>query len=242
MSSLARSPFAGRTGAFWLLQLLFLWAAAVSDPAAAQGNTQRIQDLINKSQQAIVKVVVDGKKPSDANRHEDGSGFFVYSDRGWSFLITAKHVIGSSDTDQSKNDDWLVDNGQPVREIELWSLNKNGKLVSLGKDVYVAPTALPGVDLALLMIKQEGYPILELADNLIEKAGVHEVFLLGFPAGKSSLTVPTPIGTGQLSGPTTYLTTASSHRGESGGPWIDVEFGPSICCGPNGEHFHQYSI
>jgi hypothetical protein len=41
--------------------------------------------------------------------------------------------------------------------------------------------------------------------------------------GRSTLTIPIPVGSGQLQSPTTYVTSVPSHRGESGGPWIDVQ-------------------
>jgi hypothetical protein len=208
-----------------LLIILLAYAFAQETAVVAQGGAQRVQDLTNQLRQAIVKLVVDGQTPSGGNRHEEGSGFFVYSDQGVSFLITALHVVGSSETEQSKNSDWLVDNGMVVRTIELEYLDSHGSLISRGKDVYVAPTALPGVDLALLMIRQDGYPTVLLADRLVDRIGPHDVLLLGYQAGKSSLTIPIPVGVGQLQSPTTYLTSVPSHRGESGGPWIDLQSG-----------------
>jgi hypothetical protein len=184
--------------------LVILYACATGNPAAAQGNAQRVQDLTNQSQQAIVKVLVDGQDTSGRAKHEEGSGFFVYSEQGVSFLITALHVIGSSETEQSKNVDWLVENCAVARTIELRSLDNHGTLISRGKDVHVAPTALPGVDLALLMMRQDGYPTLLLADTLVDKVGLHDVLLLGYQVGQSTLTVPIPVGVGQLQFPTTY--------------------------------------
>jgi Trypsin-like peptidase domain len=219
------NSLAKRRCLFWLVPCLLLCAFGVSDRVVAQGNAQQIQGLIKKSQRAIAKVIVDGSTPSGGDKHEEGSGFFVYSSHGVSFLITALHVVGSSETEQSKNSQWQVENGSVVRSIEIKSLDEHANLKSLGKDVYVVPTALPGVDLALLMMRQDGYPTLPLAGSLIDKVDLHDVLLLGYAAGQSSLTIPTPVGTGQLRDATTYLTSIPSHRGESGGPWIDVQSG-----------------
>ena len=66
---------------------------------------------------------------------------------------------------------------------------------------------------------------MHLADKLIDKIGLHDVMLLGYRVGKANLTIPTPIGRGQLQSPTTYVTSVPSQRGESGSPWIDIQSG-----------------
>jgi hypothetical protein len=193
--------------------------------ATAQGTAELVRDFLTSSQGAIVKLVVEGKDPTGNDKHAEGSGFFIYSGPGISFLLTAQHVVGSSETEQAKNPDWFVDNGKVVRTIQISSLDEHGNLQSHGQEVFVVPTALPGIDIALLSFLQGGYPTLRLADRLVDKLGPHDVMLLGYQAGRSSITVPIPIGIGQLQTPTTYVTSVPSHRGESGGPWIDIRSG-----------------
>src|SRR5205085_9240337 len=80
---------------------------------------------------------------------------------------------------------------------------------------------IAGVDISLLMVEMGGFKALRLADQLVEKAGLHDVMLLGIQEGKSSLTRPVPTGTGSLVR-FKFTTTVPSRSGESGGAWIDI--------------------
>jgi hypothetical protein len=141
--------------------------------------------------------------------------------------------VGSSETQQTLNPDWKVENGDVKRQIRIESLNENGTLVLRSDDGLVAPTGLPsGVDIALLMVEQGGFPILPLADLPVlplggksrENVPLHDIILLGFREGKSALTRPVTTGTGSLVG-FSYTTSVPSRPGESGGPWIDLRSG-----------------
>jgi hypothetical protein len=191
----------------------------------AQFLTAHDQDIIDLSEPAVVKIKVDGVGPDDSSKHSEGSWFFIYSGNRVSFLLTAFHVIGSSETEQKKNFDWKVENGVVSRKIVLEARNEHGALITLGGRVDVAPTGGQEFDIALLMIKQDGYSTLPLADELIDKIPVHTVALLGYQSGQEELTVPISIGSGQLDSPTKYVTSVPSRFGESGGPWIDLQSG-----------------
>lgn len=187
--------------------------------------SQHDREIIDKSEPAIVKIKVDGIRPDDTHSHKEGTGFFIFSKNKVSFLLTASHVIGSSETEQTKNPDWKVENGTVSRKISIEARNEHGALNDVGGRVDVAPTAGSGVDIALLMIKQDGYSILSLANQLIDKIPIHTVALLGYQDGQEDLTVPIPVGNGQIDSPVKYVTSVASHFGESGGPWIDLDSG-----------------
>jgi Trypsin-like peptidase domain len=207
------------------LLILGSFAVFLSAPAEAQMSAQKIQGLFDRIKSAVVKIKVEGTDPFDKLKKKEGSGFFIYSSQNRSFLLTARHVVGSSETQQPLNPDWKVENGQILRKIKIESLNDNGTLVLRSDDGLVAPTGLPsGVDMALLMVEQDGFPILPLAKRLTEKVPLHDVILLGFREGKSQLTRPIPSGTGSLVG-FTYSTSIPSQPGESGGPWVDLKSG-----------------
>jgi hypothetical protein len=204
--------------------IVTLWCYLPVSDALGQ-TAQRAQDLFDRNKQAVAKIKITGTTPDGRDVRFEGSGFFVYSDQKMSFLLTAGHVIGSSETQQNRNPDWKVENGNVSRTIQIESLDENGNLILRNSEVYVAPLAAGlGLDIALLMINQSGFPTLPLADQLVEKADLHEVMLLGFPKQERSLRRPIPVGTGQLIG-LRYATTVPSREGESGGPWIDLQSG-----------------
>ena len=190
-----------------------------------QNSAHKMQNIIDKYKRAVVKVIVDGTGVDDKNKHREGTGFFIYSNKGVSYLVTANHVIGSNETEQTRNIDWKVENGRIARKITIDIFDEHGALLPNLADVLVAPTAIPGVDLALLMLKQDHYTTLTLAEESVDEIEMHNVVLLGFQNGRVEFTVPIPNGTGQLASPSRYVTSIPSHSGESGGPWIDLESG-----------------
>jgi len=59
---------------------------------------------------AIVKLTVTGADPSGRPKAEAaGSGFVIHSSVRNSLILTAAHVVGSSDWRQALNPDWLVE-------------------------------------------------------------------------------------------------------------------------------------
>jgi hypothetical protein len=215
-------------------------------PALAQGGpqstAQTVQDLIQRSKSAIVKLVVEGRDPNDGYKKEQGSGLFFYSGQGVSLILTAAHVIGSSETLQASNRDWKVDNGVISRKISLFGLDEKGGLVLRSTEVSPGPP-FPGVDVALLQINQSGYASLPLAKGFDDVTGLHDILLLGFEGESSQLPIPPLTGLGQLSSPLTFSTTVPSRPGQSGGAWIDLKSGLVLAIargaqsGPNGPSF-----
>src|SRR5713226_8025262 len=110
---------------------LLLTAIICASSASAQVDTRRVQTLLDLGNRAIVKITVEGLAPDGSKKDvSEGSGFFIYSDGRYSLLITAAHVIGSSETVQSKNPDWKVEiDGTIKRDITLLSLDEGGRLV-----------------------------------------------------------------------------------------------------------------
>lgn len=191
----------------------------------AFAQAQRVQELFDQHKRSVVKIIVEGKTPSGTVKEKrEGTGFFVYSDSGVSYIITALHVIGSSETEQSKNPDWRVENGTVDRIINVSSIDNQGGLAQRSSNAYPIPTSMPGVDLAILALFEGPYPTLELASTLVDKIPLRDVMLLGFQRERRTLTMPIPVGQGQLVA-LTYHTTVPSRRGESGAPWIDLGSG-----------------
>jgi hypothetical protein len=206
------------------LACAILATIVLQTPAVGQTTAQKVQQAFDAAKLAAVKLRVSGMSPGGASRNLEGTGFFIYSDDKMSFLLSALHVVGSSETEQAKNPDWRVENGEPVRRIRLQSFDANGAIARTIEDVYVAPVYLPGVDIALLMVEVGGFKTLPLATNLIEKIDLHDVILLGVRAGATRLTRPIPFGQGSIVR-FKYVTTVPSRLGESGGPWVDIASG-----------------
>jgi hypothetical protein len=208
----------------WIGAAAFLAAVLLWFPVSAQTSAEKIQAIYDSAKAAVVKIKVEGTAPDDKIKRREGSGFFIYSDQNRSFLLTARHVLGSSETQQNQNPDWKVENGEVVRKIRIDSLDERGALVLRSEEVLVAPTSPLGIDIVLLMVDQGRYPTLEIANQLAEKSPLSDVVLLGFREGKSALTRPIPAAIGSLVG-FKYRTSIPSQPGESGGPWIDLKSG-----------------
>ncbi len=178
---------------------------------------------LDREQRAVVKLEVTGTTPDGTTDSREGSGFFIYSGGGRSYVITAAHVIGSNEREQSRNPDWKVENGRIQREIKVRPLNEHGTLEPGITDVFPSPLVLQG-DIALLATNAYGYPILPLSMEG-EATGLRRIMLLGFRAQSKSLVQPPPIGTGQLAASWQYVTDIQSWPGESGGPLIDLDTG-----------------
>ena len=208
------------------LFLMLVGVAAILLPqCGAMAQMPLAEQRFEASKRAIVKIVAEGKNPDGNWRKIDGSGFYVYSKGKITFLVTAAHVVGSNETEQSRNPDWLIENGTISRTIKISSLDEQGSLILRSDAAQVVPVVI-GVDIAILaIVDQDGYPILTLPEQLTEKIGVHTLILMGFQSGKSSLTALLRVATGRLTSPSAFTTSDPSREGESGGAWIDVESG-----------------
>jgi formylglycine-generating enzyme required for sulfatase activity len=194
--------------------------------AFALEGTKRAQALLDADLQAIVKIVVEGNWPNgDPRPAEEGTGFFVYSANHWSFLLTATHVIGSSELDQNKNPDWHVENGEISRIISIYKFDEHGNPIKLSGTVSVGPKLVDGADISVMMLNQDGYRTLPLVDKLMDKTETRDVVLFGIKVGSNGVSMPLNVGSGALDSFHTYKTTIPSQKGESGGPWIDLETG-----------------
>jgi S1-C subfamily serine protease len=192
--------------------------------AYGQQSAQQIQRLIDNSKQAVVKIYVTGTTPDGKKTDEatEGTGFFVASNKYASYIVTARHVIGSSDPEQTRNPNWKVGiDGTPEREIRVESFDERGNLQVVQGSVAPWPTD-PSMDIAILKIDRGPYPTLTLGSAFQNNSPTRSVLLLGFPSGSRDLSKTPVIGYGQAAD-LSFRTSTPTHEGESGGPWIDVE-------------------
>jgi hypothetical protein len=216
-----------RTLSFKTVTLTVLTLLLGALGAGAQDTFDQVQNVLERSSPAIAKLLIRGTGANGANQSREGTAFFIYSGNGSSLLVSAAHVVGSSETEQSRNPDWKVENGRIDRHIEVLTLDEHKSLISRTKEAFVLPDKIgPGVDLTVLMINQDGFKTLPIANTLTEPSRILQVMLLGFPASSNSLSRPSPIGIGQRATPILFaIKGASSQQGESGGPWIDIKSG-----------------
>jgi hypothetical protein len=215
--------------------LPFSWIAcliSVSHIASAlgQNSPQPTVTLIQRAAPAIVKLFVSGSRPDGSTvEREAGTGFIIASQGGFTYIVTAGHVLGSNEKDdQRRNEDWKVENGKIVRKVQLLIPDAHGGLIERVTDIFPLTLALPGADLALFSIQGDNYPTLPIAVSDQELNQQRPVILLGFPADSMELMRPAPHGDGQRPSPDKYITTAQSFPGQSGAPWIDVQSGKVV--------------
>jgi S1-C subfamily serine protease len=191
-----------------------------------QQSAQQIQTLIDQSKRAVVKLYVTGTTHDGIHTTGngiEGSGFFAVSNAYSSYIITARHVIGSSVADPNSNPDWKVDiDGTIERQIRIESFDERGNLGPIQAEVTPWPTTDPTVDIAILKIDRGPYPTLSLGSSLLTNSPLRHVLLLGFPGGSDALSKTPKIGFGQPAG-LSFITNVPTEEGESGGPWIDLE-------------------
>jgi hypothetical protein len=209
----------------FVLSALTLISLFVPATARAQSDAQRARMWFDREHGAVVKLEVTGTTPAGTTDSREGSGFFIYSGVGLSYVITAAHVIGSNETVQSRNPDWQVENGVVHREIKVRPLNEHGALEDGITEVYPSPLMLQG-DIALLSMNTYGYPTLPFSMEP-DAGSLRSIMLMGFRAQAKSLSNPSP-GTGRLAASWKYVTSIQSWPGESGGPVIDLETGKVV--------------
>lgn len=181
---------------------------------------------------AVVKISVDGSDPNDNPKHtQEGSGFIVYSEKGNTLIITAAHVIGSSQTERI-NPDWHVNDLEKTlkRTIKVEALDANdvlaehnGAVVVLGQDDQN--------DIAVLSIQGSNFKSLEGVYALQELQGkLSNVLALGYKKGEK--TVGFHPGTGKLERsqpfPFSFNFDSKIDEGRSGGPILDTATGKVI--------------
>jgi hypothetical protein len=193
--------------------------------ALGQSEAQRTQELIEQLSPAIVKIEVSGTNPDGQMSKRRGTGFIISSKGAFTLVATAAHVLGSNETDQTRNRDWLVQNGKLAnRTVQIWIPDTHGSMVERKTEVTPIEVAVPGVDLVLFSIDGFGYKSLPLA-NPDDTNQRRRVVLLAYKAESFGLTKPATAGWGQNTNPLKYRTDVESRNGESGGPWIDVDSG-----------------
>lgn len=176
--------------------------AAVVTPAIAQDQlpVQRIADLANR-----VTVAIESAEGEDL-----GSGFIISRESDVYYLLTAEHVLDSTDGE-----------GRAV--------TSDDQSHSLNPDTY---RPLPGVDLAIVQFSSSGnYPVAELGNSDRATVGT-EVYVAGYPHPSTTLPErtfqfpggnitarPSNLGEGREGYGIVY--DVVTRRGMSGGPVFD---------------------
>jgi hypothetical protein len=192
---------------------------------AAVAQQKSLEQQFDAKKGAVVKLIVEGNDPEGNWKTIEGSGFFIYSQRRQTYILTASHVIGSSEIDQSKNHDWNVLNGKIDRKIKVLALDDKGSLREITDEAKVFPAIMP-VDLAILaIIDQDGYKTLPLAESMAEMVESRKIILFGFEKGHRTIEPPLEVAFGRQRSPDEFVTNKPSVAGQSGGPWIDVDTG-----------------
>jgi hypothetical protein len=188
----------------------------------------------------------DGRPKSPAA----GSGFVIHSGAHNSLILTAAHVIGSSDKRQALNPDWQVqpDDRTLSRRVKVEILDERGTLGELGQDASVIHQD-DQKDVAVLLIDRTELPTIPFAEKASELQGnLQDVLLLGFLKDERSLDAQKGSG-GFRTSPQRGLTFRLNLRvpeGLSGGPVIDLASGKAIALaseniGTGNEH-HAVSL
>jgi hypothetical protein len=180
-------------------------------------------DFYNRHKEAVVKIIVTGRSPDGHLKTSEGSGFFVWSQNGRTFIITSTTVIGSNAKEQTSNKDWLIQEGKIERKISVSSVDTHGALIERSSDAGVLRLSNSGdIDIAILSLQQQGYPTIKIAEQVIPNSIQQDVMLLGYEKGKSSISTPLLIAKGAVADEvTTYITDKAARDGEVGGPWIE---------------------
>jgi S1-C subfamily serine protease len=213
----------------WLA--LILMSAAIAAPVAA--NAESVNDILGRNKRAVVKLTVFGKDPHGQSKPPAaGSGFVIQSGQRNSLILTAAHVIGSSDWRQLLNPDWLIEpDGRTLnRQVKVETLNEQGALVNLGLDASVLWQD-DQKDIALLLIDRIELPSIPYVSKVSDVRGDWQhVLALGFRKNEQRLAPFEGSGGFQVSrqrGLVFHLNTRIP-EGLSGGPVIDLDGGRVI--------------
>jgi hypothetical protein len=208
---------------------VFLGLLTAGFPASAE----TVDGLVGAYKRAVVKLTVTGKDPKGQPRPPAaGSGFVIQSGARNSLILTAAHVIGSSDWRQILNPDWLIEpDGRTLsRQVKVEILDEQGSLANLGQDASVLWQD-DQKDIALLLIDRTKLPVIPYVGKASEIEGdVQHVLVLGFRKNEQRLHWREGNG-GFQSSPLHGLVFRLSERipeGMSGGPVIDLRSGKVI--------------
>lgn len=199
----------------------------------AYTNAETVDGFVGKYKSAVVKLTVTGKDAKGQPRPPAaGSGFVIQSGARNSLILTAAHVIGSSDWRQILNPDWLIEpDGRTLsRQVKVEILDEQGTLTNLGQDATVLWQD-DQKDIALLLIDRTKLPAIPYVGKAAEIDGdVQQVLVLGFR--KNERRLDQRIGWGGFrSSPQHGLVFRLGERipeGMSGGPVIDLASGKVI--------------
>lgn len=230
-----------------LASFVLIGPLAVGFPASAES----VDGLVGKYKRAVVKLTVTGKDASGMPRPPAaGSGFVIQSDARNSLILTAAHVIGSSDWRQIFNRDWLIEpDGRTLsRQVKVEILDDQGTLTNLGQDAS-ALWQDDQKDIALLLIDRTKLPAIPYVDKTSEIEGdVQHVLVLGFRKNERRLHWREGNGGFQSSTPYGQVFRLGERipEGMSGGPVIDLASGKTIAVvsenvGPDNDH-HAVSL
>jgi hypothetical protein len=213
------------------IRLLLVVLLAFSFPAVTKG--QNAQAVFDKAKPAIVKIRVEGFDPDNRSKNpEEGSGVIVYSKKGITTVVTAAHVIGSSQTLQQLNTDWLVNDLDRTirRTIKIFAVNQNEILTEIPGSAAVIGQD-DQRDIAVLSFLGSGFPIIQtsrtfgqLTTELIDSLS------FGFEKGKSFVSFNS--GKGRIEPSDRFgfgfVIDTRVDEGRSGGPIIDVRDGKVV--------------
>jgi hypothetical protein len=204
-------------------------ASALATSAAHGQSADRGTAIANQSREAIVRITVEDPSPDEPNKRKTrhGTGFIARSADGQTYILTARHVIGSSSL-KPDNPDWRVSEEKIQRTIKIERFNKYGepKLIQIEPTVF-GDDPTPNNDIVLLLLRASGYKTLPMVDENAGPNVEQEVVLLGFEDGKPYFRSPLPIGRIAFQN-ALYSTNFIFEPGESGGPLIDLKTGKVV--------------
>ncbi len=200
-------------------------------PALCCAQTQ--QALFETAKSAIVKIRVEGFNPNNRRKEpEEGSGVIVFSKRNVTVIVTAAHVIGSSQTLQQLNPDWLVNDLDRTirRTIKVLAFNQNGVLseVSASADVIGHDEQR---DIAVLSFAGGGFPTLQISTSFERlMSELTDALALGFEKGHSIVSFNS--GKGKIEASPRFgfgfIIDARVDEGRSGGPVLNLRDGKVV--------------
>lgn len=212
------------------LCLVAVACMALPDWAEAQSAPDK---TFQAAKAAVVKIRVEGSNPDNQPKPtEEGSGFIVHSENGLTLIVTAAHVIGSSQTLQQLNTDWLVNDLEKTvkRTIKVDALDANDVLAERSPGATVL-WQNDQQDVAVLSIQGSGFKTLEVVEGLPELQGhLMNVLALGYKKGERQIGFHSGMGALQMSKRYGFSLGVDSKidEGRSGGPILDAETGKVV--------------
>jgi S1-C subfamily serine protease len=186
-----------------------------------------------EDRRAVLKLTVTGAAPDGkVKAPAEGTGFVIHSSTRNSLILTAAHVVGSSDWRPKLNPNWLVEEDGRLlnRRVRIGILDPHGTLTDLAHDAAVIFQD-DQKDIAVLLVDRTGLPFFPFMENVSEIQGdVQTVRVLGFRKDEQALEIRQC--TGQLQCPPqrglVFRLDQRLAKGLSGGPVIDIASGKVI--------------